>query len=58
MRRPPRLMPALITPFAARGEIDLDSRAHNMATVAGHGPIPPCSPRMEAALRDAGIAVS
>lgn len=30
-------MPALITPFTTRGEIDLDSHAHNVATLAGRG---------------------
>ncbi|MCJ7725147.1 MAG: dihydrodipicolinate synthase family protein, partial [Acidimicrobiia bacterium] len=34
---PPRLMPALITPFTESGEIDLDAHASNVATLADRG---------------------
>jgi len=37
MRQPPRLMPALITPFTTRGEIDLDAHSHNVTTLKGRG---------------------
>jgi len=37
MRQPPRLMPALITPFTTRGEIDPDAHAHNVTTLVGRG---------------------
>ena len=37
MHQPPRLVPALITPFTTHGEIELDSHAHNVATLAGRG---------------------
>ena len=37
MRTPPRVMPALITPFDDDGEIDLDSHRANLATLAGRG---------------------
>lgn len=31
------MLPALVTPFDADGEIDLESHAHNTATLAAHG---------------------
>jgi len=37
MRRPPRLMPAIITPFTERGEIDLDAHASNAGILSGRG---------------------
>ncbi|MGF1665875.1 MAG: dihydrodipicolinate synthase family protein [Acidimicrobiia bacterium] len=37
MRTPPRVMPALITPFDKRGDIDLTAHRHNLAALAGHG---------------------
>ena len=32
----PRVMPALITPFTAAGEIDVDAHVHNVGVMAGH----------------------
>lgn len=37
MRTPPRLMPALITPFDRRGDVDLDAHRHNVSVLAGRG---------------------
>lgn len=33
----PRLLPALITPFTRRGELDLDAHAHNLRTLSERG---------------------
>jgi len=37
MRKPPRTLPALITPFAGDGTIDEDGHRHNLTTMAGKG---------------------
>jgi len=37
MRIPPRAMPALITPFTRRGDLDLPSHARNLATLTEQG---------------------
>lgn len=37
MRTPPRLMPAIITPFDDRGEVDPDAHGSNLALLAGLG---------------------
>lgn len=37
MRTPPRLLPALITPFTRSGELELDSHRHNLQTLADRG---------------------
>lgn len=37
MKKLPRLMPALVTPFDADGEIDFDAHAHNVAFMADKG---------------------
>ncbi len=37
MRTPPRVMPALVTPFTADGELDLESHRHNLRTLAAEG---------------------
>ena len=37
MRTPPRLMPALITPFTRTGEIDLEAHRHNLRTLSTAG---------------------
>jgi dihydrodipicolinate synthase/N-acetylneuraminate lyase len=37
MRTPPRLMPAIVSPFDAAGELDLDAHRHNVALLAGRG---------------------
>ncbi len=37
MPTPPRLLPALITPFTRRGELDLDAHTHNLATLWERG---------------------
>jgi 4-hydroxy-2-oxoglutarate aldolase len=37
MKTPPRLLPALVTPFTRSGEIDLDAHAHNLAFLADQG---------------------
>lgn len=37
MQRPPRLMPALITPFTEDGDIDMDAHAANLATLVARG---------------------
>ncbi|MGH8874394.1 MAG: dihydrodipicolinate synthase family protein [Acidimicrobiia bacterium] len=36
MRTPPRVMPALITPFTRSGDLDLEAHRHNLETLAGH----------------------
>ncbi len=37
MRPPPRVVPALITPFGDDGSIDTDAHRHNLTTLAGRG---------------------
>ncbi len=37
MRSPPRVVPALITPFGDDGSIDTDAHRHNLTTLAGRG---------------------
>lgn len=37
MKPPPNLMPALVTPFDADGEIDLDAHQHNLGLLNGQG---------------------
>ena len=37
MRPPPRVVPALITPFGDDGTIDTDAHRHNVTTLAGRG---------------------
>ncbi len=37
MTSPPRLLPALITPFTRRGELDLVAHAHNLSTLWERG---------------------
>ncbi len=37
MKTPPRLMPALVTPFDRRGELDRSAHAHNVGTLAEMG---------------------
>lgn len=37
MRTPPRMLPALITPFASNGNLDLDAHAANLATFHERG---------------------
>jgi dihydrodipicolinate synthase/N-acetylneuraminate lyase len=37
MRRAPRVLPALVTPFDRRGEIDLDAHRHNLAVLGAQG---------------------
>lgn len=37
MRPPPRVVPALITPFGDDGTIDTDAHRHNLTTLAGRG---------------------
>ena len=37
MRRPPRMLPALVTPFDRRGETDLDAHRHNLAVLSDRG---------------------
>lgn len=37
MSKPPRVMPALITPFDQSGEVDLDAHRHNVAHLSGIG---------------------
>jgi dihydrodipicolinate synthase/N-acetylneuraminate lyase len=37
MRTPPRVMPALVTPFTDDGELDLESHRHNLRTLAAEG---------------------
>ncbi len=37
MRTPPRLLPALITPFGADGSVDEDAHRHNAIALAGQG---------------------
>ncbi|MCH8130225.1 MAG: dihydrodipicolinate synthase family protein [Acidobacteria bacterium] len=37
MRPPPRVLPALITPFGDDGMIDTDAHRHNLTTLAGRG---------------------
>ena len=37
MKNPPRLMPALVTPFDRRGELDRAAHAHNVGTLAEMG---------------------
>lgn len=36
-RPPPRVVPALITPFGSDGTIDTDAHRHNLSTLAGRG---------------------
>ncbi len=37
MRTPPRLLPALITPFTRRGDLDLPAHVHNLTTLWERG---------------------
>ncbi|HUG74539.1 MAG TPA: dihydrodipicolinate synthase family protein [Acidimicrobiia bacterium] len=37
MRTPPRLMPAIVSPFDDAGELDLDAHRHNVSLLAGRG---------------------
>lgn len=37
MRTPPRLMPALVTPFDRRGELDIDAHRHNLTALSDLG---------------------
>lgn len=37
MQPPPRVVPALITPFGGDGTIDTDAHRHNLTTLAGRG---------------------
>ncbi|GMQ84518.1 MAG: 4-hydroxy-tetrahydrodipicolinate synthase [Acidimicrobiia bacterium] len=36
-RPPPRVLPALITPFGADGSVDAEAHRHNLSTLAGRG---------------------
>ena len=37
MTAPPRLLPALVTPFSRRGDLDLAAHAHNLSTLWARG---------------------
>jgi 4-hydroxy-2-oxoglutarate aldolase len=37
MRTPPRVMPAIVSPFSAEGDLDLDAHAHNVSRLAEAG---------------------
>lgn len=37
MRTPPRLLPALVTPFDRSGDLDVDAHRHNLTALSGQG---------------------
>ena len=37
MRRPPSLMPAIITPFTEQGDVDRDAHASNVEILSASG---------------------